>query len=615
MGRLYRHIMMLALVVATTTLFAQQRTDTVIFSQQGGFYDESFNLTLSCSAHNRIRYTTDGSTPTAKSTLYEQPLFLDRTMFSGKNIYKIQISPSDLMFVPDSVKYAIVVRAAVFDDNDNCISETASNTYLIGDLGCISNGIAAASICADYDDLFDEQNGIFVPGVNWSAGDPEHTGNYYQSGKEWERKINFEFYEPSDNDGINQTCGLRTHGNRSRRYPAKGMKIYARNEYGKKRFKHQFFADSDIDSYKHLVLKPFASFWPYSGTQDYFCNTLARQIGLDAPNCRPIALYINGEYWGVYFIQEKMDDHYIEDHYGIDHDNVNIIGNWHGETENGTNYNFIDMMDWFRNADLTDDFEFQHACELIDIDNFTDYYVFQTFVANHDWPGNNMRCWQNGDGLWHWMFFDGDATIMESDFNVFANAAIYSDPETWGNYPDAKLVFSKLLENDTFKAKFRERAIELCKGHFLYENTKTIFDDIEQTLKPLIPNQKERFGYPDELWVWDYGNGLIDNFLENRVDIYCAALDNFNLLDNSITYEQEKFVCYPNPTRGQLNIKTLGDFPVTVTVKVYNLLGAMLHTESFNISLGQEIVSFSLDLPAGTYFVKIGNYVQRVIIY
>ena len=118
---------------------------TVTFSHSGGFYPNSFSLELSCDEDYHIRYTIDGSNPTAKSTLYKQPLYLDESLYSKADIYKIQISPDNLVYVPDSVKHAIVIRAALFDTDENCISRTFTNTYLIRSLGADSHGMAVVS--------------------------------------------------------------------------------------------------------------------------------------------------------------------------------------------------------------------------------------------------------------------------------------------------------------------------------------------------------------------------------------------------------------------------------------------------------------------------------------
>ena len=516
-----RKIYIILFLFLPLTMISQK----VKFSQKGGFYENSFSLELSCPDGYQIRYTTDGNDPTAQSALYKSPLWLDERLYSKADIYKIQISPDSLMYIPDSIKHAIVIRAALFDDEDSCVSPTFTNTYLIRSLGIENHGMAAVSLCVNYDDLFDYNTGIFVRGANWDPKKPDHTGNYYQHGKGWERPANVEFYEPDDNSGINQTCGVRTHGNRVRRQPAKGMKIYARNEYSKKRFNHPFFGEDYIDSFKHLILKPFASFSPYSGVQDYVSQKLALQVGITSSECRPVMMFLNGEYWGIYFIQEKPDERFLEDHFGISPDNCNIIGDWKGGVDHGSDTSFKDMMKWFADADLTKRRQYKQACKLIDTNSFIDYYVFQTFVANFDWPGNNMRCWQAGDGKWQWIFFDGDATIIAGQHDVFNKAAVYEEPKTWLNYPEAKLVFGKMLENREFKKAFKARAVEWCNGPLRYENTYPIYSEILEALRPHIEDQSHRFGYPRSYKKWEDGNKTINQFLSNRAENYLKLID------------------------------------------------------------------------------------------
>ena len=604
----------LVIILLLCSLGALAQTDTVVYSASGGFYKHSFYLTLSCpNPNHHIRYTSNGNAPTNNSVLYDTPLFLDSRLHSVADIYKIQISPDDLVFIPDSLKHAIVIRAAVFDEHENQVSKTVTNTYLIQDLGCIGSNLAVVSICADSLDLFDYETGIMVPGITWDATNPNHTGNYYQKGKDWERPVNFEFYEPDDNSGLNQICGLRTHGNQSRRHPAKGMKVYAREEYGKKRFEHTLFENEAISSYKHLVLKPFATFWPHSGAQDYFCCALARQLPLDAPNSRPVLVFLNGEYWGLYFLQEKMDERYLEDHYGLDVDRCNIIGSWRGDVEQGNSKSFKQMMRWLKKADLSKESDFKHLCGLIDLDNFIDYMVFQTFIGNWDWPGNNMRCWQEIDGPWRWMFFDGDATIIQHDFDVFANASIFFEPATWANYPEATMMFGKLLENDNFKTAFKTRAQELCESLFHYDNTSSILNDILDRLRPMIEDQRHRFGYPSSMDSWDSGNALIEDFLQNRVELYLEAMDAFPLFKPGFVLSDiDKFSCFPNPTGGAFTIQMSEECVDHVTIHIYNIIGQTVFYETLHTDADNK-VTITKDLPSGIYLIRIGSHCQRLI--
>lgn len=578
-----RTILLIITLVLANFCMAQQ--DQVFFSSPGGFYNDSIELSLDCVyANHHIRFTTNGNTPTADSRIYEGPMTLDRQLYSSSNIYTIQISPDDLVYIPDSVRHAIVIRAAVFDENDSCISNTSTNTYLINGVGNTERSLAVMSICADSLALFDYETGIFVPGVFFNPDSPNHTGNYYQKGRDWEREVNVEFYEPNNNSGINQTCGLRAHGNMSRRYPAKGMKIYARDEYGKKRFNYDFFHDS-IVSFKHLIIKPFAIFEPHLGSQDYFCTTLARQLDVAAPYIRPIQLYLNGEYWGVYFLQEKMDERYLEDHYDVDPENCNIIGSWLGEVEYGTNVSYSQMISWFSNADLTDDMVYEQAYEMIDMHNFIDYYILETFIGNWDWPGNNMRCWQENDGLWQWLFFDGDATLINNTSNAFPNAAVFTPPEAWGNHPVDKLLFGQLLKNSQFRSTFIARATELCNGVFKDDNTFPIFHEIVEILRPRISAQRERFGYPESDNSWNHWNGVVENYLQHRNQHYLSSMNDFF---TTVDVKEDYDLPYLFPSGGFL---------------VYDMKGNLISRHALPSKLA-----------AGIYLIVSGNKTQRIII-
>ena len=140
----------LLVLIFIAAFSAKAQNDTVIFSAKGGFYEETFALQLyHINQQYHIRYTTNGNRPTAQSPLYADSLWLDETKYSESNIYTIQISPDDLVFVPDSVKHCIVIRAAVFDENDSCVSHVMTQSYFIKALGCDTHGLPAVSICAD----------------------------------------------------------------------------------------------------------------------------------------------------------------------------------------------------------------------------------------------------------------------------------------------------------------------------------------------------------------------------------------------------------------------------------------------------------------------------------
>ena len=578
----------------------------------GGFYEESFSLEIfPFYPQHHIRYTTNGNRPTAASTLYTEPLLLDESLYSTSDIYTIQISPDYLVYVPDSIQHCIVIRAAVFDQNENCVSEVATNSYFIHSLGCDTHGMPAVSLCADSLDLFDYEQGIFVPGIHFNPLDENWTGNYYQSGDQWERPSNIEFYE-LDNQGINQQAGLRTHGGNGRRFQQKCVKIYAREVYGKKRFEHRFFETIPQNSFKHLVLKPFVASWSQTGESDHICNQIASQLNVESLASRPVVVYLNGEYWGVYYIHERPDERFLEDHLGVDIDHVNLINSWAGMVDHGSNTHFLELYNWFETADLTNPDNYAYAASKMDIDNFIDYQILELFCENRDWPANNMRCWQEGDGRWRWIFYDGDACLHWLSYTAFDNA-VYEGDETWPSSELATLFFRRLLENPTFKSQFSNRFHELLGTAFDYSVTGPIFTAIRATLEPEIPFQSYRFNYPESVENWVTDNGHTNWFLYNRtVDI----LEHLEQLENFISVsaiQTPPFALYPNPFQDRITIGVYSEQSELMPYWIYDIYGRQTVSQMLSLQPGYNKITLDISLPKGVYLLKVNDRVTKII--
>lgn len=604
-----KHILfIIGLISLVLNVSAQD--EEVVFSQPGGFYEDSFSLVLSSSnPQNSIRFTTNGNCPTAQSQLYTEPLQLDESLYSKSDIFTIQIAPDSLMFYPDSVRHCIVIRAAVFDDNGNCLSDVATNSYFIRALGCDTHGLPAISLCADSLGLFDYYNGILVPGVHYDPHQAATTGNYYMTGDEWERRINFEFYE-LNNSGINQQAGLRTHGKKSRRHQQKGLKLYAREEYGKKRFKHQFFEDIPNNNFKHLTLKGFDSSWSGLGFNDYVCGRIAQNLDVESLASRATLLFLNGESWGIYFLEERPDERYLEDHFGVDIDNVNIMNDWDGHYDCGSANNFLNLFNWLEGADLANPEDYAYFSTKVDIDNFIDYQLFEIFINNLDWPANNVRFWQLGDGIMRWIFFDGDGCLETLDFDAFANA-VYDGDQTYPSSSRATLFFRKLLENNDFRDRFNSRFNELVQSEFDYASTSLYFNYMHQKLEPSVPQQIERFGRPSSMELWlGWCTWHVDNFLHDRPSVMLEELLGFLSVEVNNTIG---FSCFPNPSNGDISIRLDNGFAGPTEIEIHTVMGQKVFSKSCDFSGDEELISIHPNLTAGVYFMKIGNMVQRII--
>ena len=598
------------LTVALLFLIVSANAQEVTFSKPGGFYDQPFELTLSCDQHGKvIHYTTNGSTPTASDPVYSQPLQIDERLFSHSNIYTIQTSPETLWYQPDTVKKCIVIRAATFDETGNRLGRATTQSFFIKTMGCDTHGLPVVSICADSLDLFDYDRGIFVPGAAFDPANPDDSGNYYLTGREWERPINFEFYE-LDNTGVNQGAGIRTHGGNGRKLPQKSMKIYAREEYGKKRFLFPFFENLADTSFKHLVFKPFTASWSQSGVNDHISNQIAARLDLETLASRPVALYLNGEYWGIYYIHEKPDERYLETHCHADIDEVNLIEGWLGECEAGNNFGFLELYDYIASHDLSEPEAYAYVESKIDIKNFIDYQIFEIFSANLDWPVNNMRCWQEGNGKWRWIFFDGDIGFINKEFDGFANAT-YDGPSGYPSSSTSTLFLRKLLENETFKVEFLNRYRQLLRSAFAYETTKPLKDKAFETLKGEIPNQVARFHNPDSLQLWELHMDGIDAFLSLREGFVLAQMQERFLADDfSLSID----ALYPTPTQSEIHIQTNLDKTALAHIQIIELNGRVRLSMEQTFGAGISEFVLPIHLPAGIYVIMVGQTTRKFIV-
>ena len=587
--------------------------DTVIFSATGGFYENSFDLTLtSNNPNNKIYYTTNGNTPTTQSYLYTQPLHLDENLYSQSDIYKIRNAP-DNFYVPDTIQKCIVIRAATFDNNDSIISDIITNSYCISSLGFNNHGLPVVSICADSTALFDYRTGIFIPGIHYNPSNPEWTGNYYIKGRNWERKCNVEYYIHNIPSSLNQIAGLRTHGGNSRRFQQKGLSLYARDEYGKKRFKCKVFETSDINKFKRLVLKPIKCSWTDAGVQDYVCCKIAKSLNVESPDTRPCTVYINGEYWGIYFIQEKIDERFLENHFELEADNFNMMGNWATLVEAGNPENFYQLMEWVNNANFSDTENYNQICSRIDMESFIDYQIYELFIANYDWPANNMKCWQYLDGPWRWIFYDGDAALNAVDLNSFYYAT-YTGDETWPADELSTLMFRKLLTNRTFCTRFLDRLHELQQTTFKYINTKPYLEQIATEINGEIQNQINRFNYPSNYESWTDALSDIDTFLLLRPTKVVDVIEDLipvSLMQNTVDSEIK---CFPNPTADFINISIPNTQWGLIRIDIFNMQGRIVYSDIVFCDEGENIHNIDIqNLPQGTYIVKVGEKTQKVL--
>jgi len=593
---------------------APEEETTVSFSKDSGIYASAFDLTIKSETAGQIYYTLDGSDPTLSDTavLYNGAIKItdrkndknvvsavDPVLFAGsynkvnskRDGFTCEISaPSD-----KAVDKCTVVRAAV-KKSDGTFGVDSSATYFIGTAeehikglkeSCNASGmdLAVISISIDYDDLFDSTKGIYVKGDIFDNAlkeylsqnrlrDPETArsldANYKQKGREWEREVALSMFEFSA-DGtatevINQNCGIRVQGNYSRSDVQKGLRLYARDEYSKKNFKYAVFGEDYLndsgevmDKFKTLVLRAGGNCAFLAKFNDTYWQSLVEEMDIETKKSRPCVVYINGEYWGAYVLEEDYTDDYLEDIHGVNKDDVVIykgdaeapeIGYKldEGDIPEGEeeDYYFAELKNFFKtHKNLKNQKDYDAFIKLVDPDSVRDYFAVECWINNKwDWPGKNWSMWKTintdssneyADGRWRFLLYDvefggisgsGDArtnTIKEDNYKP--NGLLDMDTEN-----PAVLCFAYLMTNDAFREDFCNTLTGLSDGYLEKNRAKAQLQYFKDTYSPLFDQFFARYkGTGDKNDALNGGYGsvkCIDDFLSSRYK-YIKAQTNY----------------------------------------------------------------------------------------
>jgi hypothetical protein len=339
------------------------------------------------------------------------------------------------------------------------------------------------------------------------------------------------------------------------------MVIHARNEYGSDVIKYKLFRDRLFDEFKGLVFRNSGNDWSNTMFRDGLMTSMTVGLNFDQMAYRPSIFFLNGVYWGILNIREKINEHFIASNHGVNADDVIILENG-GDVVFGSNVEWWSMYNFVSKNLMSYPNNYRYVASKIDVNSFIDYFATQIYYANHDWPGNNIRYWKTTDpkSKWRWIMYDTDfgfAGINGSYTSNSLEAATTDKGSGWPNPPWSTLLLRKLLVNDEFRDQFVNRFADLMNSTFLPDRVNKAIDEKSGAIQNEIGNH---------LKLWSTGNKT--SWL-SRVQV----LRNFAIKrpSNMFTHIQQKFG-YQDPVQlavetdyfagsVQLNSLNLTEFP------------------------------------------------------
>jgi len=487
-----------------------------LFSEESGFFDEPFYLSLSCGNGERIYYTLDGSEPDEGSFLYTGPLLIgdsstgDNKYSAIKDISVAYTAPLRYVLPDYKVDKATVIRARVFDDKGR-YSRSADRSFFVGFQNRPEyNDTPIASLIFDPADLFSDDKGIYVLGDRYRAyidNNEEESydkagiwwwtpGNYSLRGREWERRAHLSFFDEDRDLLFDSDAGARIKGGGSRGFAQKSLKLTARTSYGRDNFGS--IVPGNVRKQKKLALSSGGDDIN-TKLKDSLIAILAADTNIATLASRPCFVFLNGEYFGLYQLSEEFGRDYIAKHYGVNEENIVMIKNDLVKVGSPEDKELYDKLNSFiTNTDFSKDREFETLCEMVDMDSLIDYFAVNIYIEHtNDWPGSNFALWRTkekeggayGDCRWRWMLFDVNSVSMEKD---------KYDADTLSEVLNKNYIMKSLIKSPLFRDRFAKRMEELRTTIFDPARTDEEIDRLVSAMSPGMEGFYRRY-YGDRM--------------------------------------------------------------------------------------------------------------------
>jgi hypothetical protein len=467
-------------------------------SLPGGYYDRDIELRITTpNPKGEVIFTVDGSVPTRSTgETYTQPIHLSAA------------TPSVTV---------IRARAALPDGQ---LGAVVSASFFVG----VPARLPMISLIVEPADLWSPERGIHA--------------NHRERGDAWERPVDITYVDKDHRSGFHIVAGVRIHGGSSRSFEKMPLRLYFRREYGDSWLEYPLFADGEVGSFKRLVLHSGGQDWQFfpdvnwTLMRNQLAASLALQLDGYAACSQSALLFINGEPWGIYQIRERIDTHFLADHYGIESADFLEDPQWlgHQAIRMGESEHWDHLLEFVEAHGLADPNNYAYVQSQVDIANFIDYEALQIYAANIDWPFHNVQQFRPRvqGGRWHWVFWDTDqgfgAYPTSVHSNVMDRALDDSHPDTGGR---DTLLLRKLLENPAFSDRFLSRVADLLNTTLAPQSVIAHIDTLAAELEPDIVYETLRWSS-----TVDWGSSVqeLRDFARRRPDIVRQhAVERFNL--------------------------------------------------------------------------------------
>ncbi len=493
-------------------------SDMPEFLLSPGLYRSPQTVEISVPNGSTVTFTIDGTEPTESSQPYTAPISISGNTVIRARAFKEGFEPSDIrtgsFFIRDSVE-TMESHDTVFP----IVSLVTKPDYLFGpDNGIYVAGRVFAERTGEDAASYTLKNDTANPEWKYANFNAQHVTHPDPMGLEWERPVHLEIIDTDGALEYSDDVMFRIFGAFSRFKSQKSFAVVTRAGYGATEINDKLFADRPYTSYQSFILRNSAMDCFMSKIRDILIQGLLEEGGSILPTqaYRRAVVYINGRYWGLYNMREKVNKYFLAQTYNIKNpDSIDIlVGN--GVTEqaviSGENsyVEYKELIDWVKQTDLSNPSNYAQIQTKMDVENFAEYCAMEIFVGNTD--TGNIKFWKSRayDNKWRWIPYDFDWAFNRNDGSSEESTAGYRrnffekyfHEKGHGVAKGFSTVLARgLLKNDSFRALFLQKCALMYNEIFTTEKMLDRIDKLASEMEAEMPFDTNRWdGFSLKTW-------------------------------------------------------------------------------------------------------------------
>ena len=515
----------------------------VVFSHQSGFYDAEFSLEMTAPAGYTVFYTINGADPrTVVAEQYDEPILLtDTTQMAWGELTQNNILAMGNTFSPNVLSQMGAWTVRAYATNGKDATPVTTQTFFVG-----------KDIRADELDVFC----LAVQPEDFISTDPTGKNIYMNFSDGHERIQAYLEYFIEDSCEFSSFVEIALNGKGSLGMTEKSFRILFRENANPE-------VSENLNAFNYNIFGKYATPTATGDDTVYYRRLLLRNGGGDNSGCtisrshigdayiarldsklhaesmayKPVFVFINGEFWGIYNARERFDEKYFETVYGVPEEDLAVLECpypipvvkfeyllTHGQQSDADEFNRL-----FRYAqehDLSDPEHYKYVCDRVDTDNLIDYFCAQIYLNCSDWPNNNVKVWRNSnpnsisgqDTKWRFC-------VVDTDHGVGLNSQVDTNLHgTVGNGSVIGILINGLMDNPEFRERFLMRYIWVTEVYYAPEASLPILEEIVDTVAPVMQLQLDRWKctdgsatpYDGDRPSWMYYINVIRNYMVER---------------------------------------------------------------------------------------------------